>query len=80
MPEPGLIAALAVIAFLYSVVGHAGASGYIAILALAGQSSDQIKSFSGGMVASFRRLVPSADWFGVVVCRLEAWQLQSGSE
>jgi uncharacterized membrane protein YfcA len=43
MSKPALIAALAVIAFLYSVVGHAGASGYIAILALAGQSPDQIK-------------------------------------
>jgi hypothetical protein len=41
--EPALIAALAVIAFRYSVVGNAGASGSIAILALARQSPDQIK-------------------------------------
>ena len=31
-----LAAALAVVAFLYASVGHAGASGYIAVLALAG--------------------------------------------
>ncbi|MBM5799627.1 MAG: sulfite exporter TauE/SafE family protein [Cyanobacteria bacterium K_DeepCast_35m_m2_023] len=43
MAAPALIAALAVVAFLYSVVGHAGASGYIAVLALAGQSPEQIK-------------------------------------
>ncbi len=43
MSEPVLIAAMAIIAFRYSVVGHAGASGFIAILALARQSPDQIK-------------------------------------
>lgn len=43
MPSFDLIAALVVVAFCYSVVGHAGASGYIAVLALAGQSPEQIK-------------------------------------
>jgi uncharacterized protein len=28
--------AIAVVAFLYATVGHAGASGYIAVLSLAG--------------------------------------------
>ena len=32
--EPGLLLALGLIAFLYACVGHAGASGYIASLAL----------------------------------------------
>jgi uncharacterized membrane protein YfcA len=36
-------AALAVVAFLYASVGHAGASGYIAVLALAGLPPEQIK-------------------------------------
>ena len=38
-----LAAALAVAAFLYASVGHAGASGYIAVLALAGLPGEQIK-------------------------------------
>jgi uncharacterized membrane protein YfcA len=36
-------AALAVVAFLYASVGHAGASGYIAVFALAGLPAEQIK-------------------------------------
>jgi uncharacterized membrane protein YfcA len=35
--------ALAVVAFLYASVGHAGASGYIAVFALAGLPPEQIK-------------------------------------
>jgi hypothetical protein len=38
-----LAAPLAVVAFLYASVGHAGASGYIAVLALAGFPAEQIK-------------------------------------
>ncbi|WP_010306008.1 sulfite exporter TauE/SafE family protein [Synechococcus sp. CB0101] len=38
-----IAAALAVVAFLYACVGHAGASGYIAVLALAGWPAEQIK-------------------------------------
>ena len=38
-----LPAALAVVAFLYASVGHAGASGYIAVFALAGLQPEQIK-------------------------------------
>ncbi len=34
---------LAAVAFLYASVGHAGASGYIALLALAGMAPDTIK-------------------------------------
>jgi uncharacterized membrane protein YfcA len=40
---PLVAAALAVVAFLYAAVGHAGASGYIAVLALAGESPERIK-------------------------------------
>ncbi len=36
-----IAAALAVVAFLYASVGHAGASGYIAVLALAGLPAEQ---------------------------------------
>jgi uncharacterized protein len=39
----GLTAALAAVAFLYACVGHAGASGYIAVLALAGMPAAAIK-------------------------------------
>ena len=38
-----LPAALTAVAFLYASVGHAGASGYIAVLALAGLPAEQIK-------------------------------------
>jgi hypothetical protein len=34
--NPSLLASLGLVAFLYASVGHAGASGYIAVLALAG--------------------------------------------
>ncbi len=36
LDSPLVLAALALVAFLYSAVGHGGASGYIAVLALAG--------------------------------------------
>lgn len=38
-----LLAALALVAFLYASVGHAGASGYIAVLALVGMPAASIK-------------------------------------
>ena len=38
-----LLPLLALVAFLYAAVGHAGASGYIAVLALAGLPAEQIK-------------------------------------
>ncbi len=38
-----LVPAVLLVAFLYSAVGHAGASGYIAVMALAGLSPDIIK-------------------------------------
>jgi uncharacterized membrane protein YfcA len=38
-----LSAALMAVAFLYASVGHAGASGYIAVFALAGMAPEQIK-------------------------------------
>ena len=40
---PSLLLPLALVAFLYATVGHAGASGYIAVLALAGLPAAQIK-------------------------------------
>ncbi len=40
---PWLLAPLGLVAFLYASVGHAGASGYIAVLALAGLPAAQIK-------------------------------------
>ena len=38
-----LIAAIALVGFLYSSVGHAGASGYIAVMSLAGLTPEVIK-------------------------------------
>jgi uncharacterized membrane protein YfcA len=46
MPEPATLAlgaAILVIAFLYSSVGHAGASGYLAAMALVGVSPEVMK-------------------------------------
>jgi uncharacterized membrane protein YfcA len=40
---PLLVCSVFVVAVLYSCVGHAGASGYIAVMALMGLSSDVIK-------------------------------------
>lgn len=39
----GLLAALAAIAFLYASVGHGGASGYLALLALMGHTQAEIR-------------------------------------
>lgn len=41
--SPWLLPPLALVAFLYATVGHAGASGYIAVLALAGLPATLIK-------------------------------------
>jgi uncharacterized membrane protein YfcA len=41
-----LAAGIAVVAFLYSSVGHAGASGYIAVLTLAGFAATTVKPVS----------------------------------
>lgn len=43
MPELFLHAAILVLAFLYSSVGHAGASGYIAAMSLAGVAVPEIR-------------------------------------
>lgn len=55
-----LIAAVALIGFLYSSVGHAGASGYIAVMSLAGLAPDVIK--------------PTALTLNIFVAALTAWQ------
>ena len=52
--------ALAVVAFLYGAVGHAGATGYIAVFALAGLSPELIR--------------PSALMLNVVVASFGTWQ------
>jgi uncharacterized protein len=43
MPSVALLVALGAVAFFFASVGHAGASGYIAVLALAGSAPEQIK-------------------------------------
>ncbi len=43
VPDPLLHAAIIVLAFLYSSVGHAGASGYIAAMSLAGVAVPEIR-------------------------------------
>ena len=55
-----LSAAVMVVAFLYSSVGHAGASGYIAVMALAGLSPAFIK--------------PTALALNILVACLSSWQ------
>jgi hypothetical protein len=57
---PFLAAAVLVVAFLYSSVGHAGASGYIAVMSLFGLAPEVIK--------------PSALALNVLVACLAAWQ------
>lgn len=52
--------AIAVVAFLYSSVGHAGASGYIAVMALVGFQADLIK--------------PASLALNVLVASLTAWR------
>ncbi|WP_216923025.1 sulfite exporter TauE/SafE family protein [Synechococcus sp. CCAP 1479/9] len=41
-----MLIALALVAFLYASVGHAGASGYIAVLALAGVPAPEIRAIA----------------------------------
>ena len=55
-----LAAGVLVVAFLYSSVGHAGASGYIAVMALAGLSPAFIK--------------PTALALNILVACLSSWQ------
>lgn len=55
-----LVLAIAVVAFLYSSVGHAGASGYIAVMTLASLSPAVIK--------------PSALVLNILVASIGSWQ------
>lgn len=55
-----LIAAIAVVAFLYASVGHAGASGYIAVMSLAALTPAQIK--------------PTALALNILVASIGSWQ------
>lgn len=55
-----LLLALAVVALLYSSVGHAGASGYIAVMTLAGLAPEEIR--------------PLALSLNVVVAGIASWQ------
>ena len=56
----GLCAAIAVVAFLYSAVGHAGASGYIAVMTLFGVAAATVK--------------PAALVLNILVACLATWQ------
>jgi hypothetical protein len=59
--EPSLLlAALFIVAVLYASVGHAGASGYIAVLTLAGVALEVIK--------------PAALTLNILVAAIAAWQ------
>ncbi len=55
-----LCVAIAVVAFLYSAVGHAGASGYIAVMTLFGLAAEEIK--------------PAALALNILVASLASWQ------
>jgi len=55
-----LIVAVAVVAFLYSTVGHAGASGYIAVMSLFGLAATTIR--------------PTALALNILVSLLTTWQ------
>lgn len=55
-----LVVAIAVVAFLYASVGHAGASGYIAVMSLAALTPAQIK--------------PTALALNILVASIGAWQ------
>ena len=57
-----LVLAIAVVAFLYASVGHAGASGYIAVMTLASLSPAVIK--------------PSALLLNILVASLASWQFR----
>jgi hypothetical protein len=55
-----LVAAIAVVAFLYASVGHAGASGFIAVMSLASLTPAQIK--------------PTALALNILVASIGSWQ------
>ncbi len=58
-----LIAAVGVVAFIYSSVGHGGATGYLAVMTLL------------GVGASFAR--PGALWLNCLVASLAFWRFQA---
>ncbi|RIK97316.1 MAG: sulfite exporter TauE/SafE family protein [Proteobacteria bacterium] len=58
--DPAVTAAIAAVAFLYASVGHAGASGYIAVMSLAGMAPAEIK--------------PTALALNILVATLGSWQ------
>jgi hypothetical protein len=55
-----LAVAIVIVAFLYSSVGHAGASGYIAVMTLAGLTANVIR--------------PSALLLNILVAAIASWQ------
>ena len=61
-PFPWLLPVLSLVAFLYASVGHAGASGYVAVLALAGLAPVEIR--------------PLALALNLVVAAQGCWQFQ----
>lgn len=60
VPEWLLAAGVLVVAFLYSSVGHAGASGYIAVMTLAGLAPEAVK--------------PTALTLNILVASIASWQ------
>jgi hypothetical protein len=62
LPTVLLLAAIAAVAFLYSSVGHGGATGYLAVAALVGLP---------GVVAR-----PGALWMNCVVAGIACWRFQ----
>lgn len=57
-----LLAAVGVVAFLYSSVGHGGATGYLAVMALLGVGSSWAR--------------PGALWINCAVASVAAWRFQ----
>jgi uncharacterized membrane protein YfcA len=63
LPDPLLLAGILAVAVLYSAVGHAGASGYIAVMTLAGIAPAEIR--------------PAALVLNILVATLTSWRFVS---
>lgn len=70
---PLLTTAVFVVAFLYSSVGHAGASGYIAVMALLGMAPAEIKPIALALNILVASIASFQFWRAGLFCRDLFW-------
>ena len=71
--------ALAIVAFAYAVVGHAGASGYIAVFALANAAPEQIKKYFNSSNPNFNNPNPNPNLLPTCAAHLVAANIEDAA-